>query len=183
MKIGYARVSTIEQNLDLQIDALKQYGCETIYEEKVSGKNSSDRPELQSCIKSLRAGDTLVFWRLDRLGRNLKDLVTIVNDLKERGIFIASLTESIDTSSPAGNLIFHLFASLAEFERNIIKERTKAGLDAARARGRKGGRPEKLNEKDKKMIQTLMADKNNSPTEIAKQFRISKAALYRLISD
>jgi DNA invertase Pin-like site-specific DNA recombinase len=180
MKIGYARVSTVEQNLDLQLDALKKYGCETIYQENASGKDS-ERLELMACLKSLREGDTLVFWRLDRLGRNLKDLVTIVNDLKDRGIFIASITENIDTSTPTGNLIFHIFASLAEFERNIIRERTNAGLASARTRGRTGGRPEKLSGKEKEMVKTLMKDPKNSATAIANQFKVSRGTIYKTI--
>lgn len=179
MKIGYARVSTDEQTTDSQIDALTAHGCETIYSEHRSGKNT-DRPELESCLKALRAGDTLTVWRLDRLGRNLADLVRIVNDLEARGVGFASLTESIDTTTPAGKLVFHLFASLAEFERNLIRERTQAGLNAARARGKSGGRPAKLTGKDLAMAKALMADKSNDVAEIAKRFGVSRATLYRL---
>ena len=178
MKIGYARVSTDDQNLDLQKDALHRAGCETIYEEKASGRNI-DRPELAACLKSLRPGDTLVCWKLDRLGRSLQDLVRMVSTLKERGIGFESLTEKIDTSSAAGSLIFHIFGSLAEFERALIKERTMAGLSAARARGRKGGRPKKLNETQWKAIKTLMDAKELTVAEIAKQFGVSRSALYR----
>ena len=126
-RIGYARVSTDDQNLDLQRDALQKTGCALIYEEAASGK-SADRPELEQCRKALRAGDTLVVWRLDRLGRSLPDLVQIVADLEQRGIALESLTEKIETSSAAGKLVFHVFAALAEFERNLIRERTQALL-------------------------------------------------------
>ena len=143
MRIGYARVSTEEQNTSLQIDALKNAGCKQLFEEKVSGK-SKDRPELEVCLKVLREGDTLVVLRLDRLGRSLDHLVQTIRNLESRNIGFLSLTESIDTTNAGGKLIFHIFAALAEFERNIISERTKAGLKAARARGRKGGRKTKL---------------------------------------
>jgi DNA invertase Pin-like site-specific DNA recombinase len=178
MKIGYARVSTDEQTTDPQIDALTAHGCETIYSENASGKNT-DRHELENCLKALREGDTLTVWRLDRLGRNLADLVRIVNDLKARGVGFASLTESIDTTTPAGTLVFHLFASLAEFERNLIRERTMAGLKAARARGKSSGRPPKLTGKDLAMAKALMADRTNDVTEIAKRFEVSRTTLYR----
>jgi len=134
MKIGYARVSTTEQNPDLQTDALGAAGCEQIYCESASGKNR-ERPELEGCLKALRAGDTLVVWRMDRLARSLKDLIDIVSELQQREIGFVSLTESIDTSTTTGKLTFHLFGALAEFERNLIRERTMAGLAAARARG------------------------------------------------
>jgi len=179
MKIGYARVSTEDQTTDPQIDALTAHGCETIYSEHRSGKNT-DRPELESCLKALRAGDILTVWRLDRLGRNLADLVRIVNDLKARGVGFASLTESIDTTTPAGTLVFHLFASLAEFERSLIRERTMAGLKAARARGKSSGRPPKLTGKDLAMAKALMADKNNKVDEVAKRFGVNRSTLYRL---
>lgn len=179
MKIGYARVSTEDQTTDPQIDALTAHGCETIYSEHRSGKNT-DRPELENCLKALRAGDTLTVWRLDRLGRNLADLVRIVNDLKAQGVGFVSLTESIDTTTPAGTLVFHLFASLAEFERNLIRERTMAGLKAARARGKSSGRPPKLTGKDLAMAKALMADKNNKVDEVAKRFGVNRSTLYRL---
>ena len=146
--IGYARVSTIEQTLDLQQDALAAAGAVTIYADKASGK-SADRPELIHCLKALRDGDTLVVWRLDRLGRNLQDLIRIVNELETRGVKFKSLKESVDTGGPAGKLVFHMFAALAEFERELLRERTLAGLEAARARGRKGGRPSLLDVKQR----------------------------------
>ncbi len=179
MRIAYARVSTEDQTLDLQIDALKKDGCETIYQEHASGKSAA-RPELENCLKALRTGDSLIVWRLDRLGRNLADLVHIVNDLESRGVGFGSLTEQINTTSPSGKLVFHLFASLAEFERNLIKERTQAGLKAARARGRVGGRPGKLTEKDLAMAKALMSDRTNDVSEIAKRFNVHRSTLYRL---
>jgi DNA invertase Pin-like site-specific DNA recombinase len=155
MRIGYARVSTEDQTLDLQKDTLKRAKCREIYEEQASGKNTG-RPQLEGCLKSLREGDTLVVWRLDRLGRNLADLVRLIAELDQRKINFESLTEKIETRSPAGRLVFHVFAALAEFERNLIRERTVAGLNSARARGRKGGRPAKLSPKEIKTIRALL---------------------------
>ena len=179
MKIGYARVSTEDQTTDPQIDALTAHGCETIYSEHRSGKNA-DRPELESCLKALRAGDTLTVWRLDRLGRSLANLVRIVNDLEARGVGFESLTEQINTHSPTGKLMFHVFAALAEFERNLIRERTMAGLKAARARGKPSGRPPKITGKDLAMAKALMADKSNTVEDIAKRFGVNRSTLYRL---
>ena len=179
MKIGYARVSTDEQTTDPQIDALRGHGCETIYSENASGKNT-DRHELENCLKALRAGDTLTVWRLDRLGRSLADLIRIVNDLEARGIGFASVTENIDTTTTAGKLVFHVFAALAEFERNLIRERTMAGLKAARARGKSSGRPPKLTGKDLAMAKSLMSDRSNKVDDIAERFGVSRSTLYRL---
>ena len=179
MKIGYARVSTEDQTTDPQIDALTIHGCEIIYSEQASGKNS-DRPELEYCLKALRSGDTLTVLRLDRLGRSLADLIRIVNDLEARGVGFASLTENIDTTTPAGKLVFHVFAALAEFERNLIRERTQAGLKSARARGRFGGRPPKLSEKDLVMAKALMADRHTNVGDIAKRFGVNRSTLYRI---
>ena len=142
MKIGYARVSTKDQNLDLQLDALKAAGCEKIYTDKIS--SVKNRPELNKALSYLRKGDTFVIWRLDRLGRSLKDLVNIVDDMQSKGIDFISLNDSIDSTTSSGRLIFGIFASLAAFERELIIERTKAGLEAARIRGRIGGRPQGL---------------------------------------
>ena len=178
MKIGYARVSTDDQTLDLQIDALRQAGAETVYQEHASGKSAS-RPELDACLKALRKGDTLSVWRLDRLGRNLADLVAIVTDLEARGVAFESITEQIATGSSSGKLVFHLFAALAEFERNLIRERTNAGLKAARKRGRVGGRPKKLSEAEKAMVKTLLADPKNEVAAIARQFGVSRSTIYR----
>lgn len=179
MKIGYARVSTDDQNLNLQVDALTASGCESIYQEHASGKSTA-RPELENVLKALRSGDVLTVWRLDRLGRSLNDLVKIVADLESRGVGFASLTEQINTDSPSGKLVFHLFASLAEFERNLIRERTLAGLKAARSRGKRGGRPDKLSPKDRAMAQALMQNRHNSVGDIARRFGVSRSTLYRL---
>lgn len=150
-RIGYARVSTDDQELALQLDALSGTGCLSIYQEKASGKDT-ERPELIQCLKALRSGDTLVVWRMDRLGRSLSDLVKTISDLEARGVGFESLTEKIETSSATGKLMFHVFAAMAEFERNLIRERTQAGLAAARARGRVGGRKHKLDEQQKKKL-------------------------------
>ena len=179
MKIGYARVSNQEQNLDLQIDALTAHGCEKIYQEHASGKNT-ERPELESCLKALRAGDLLCVNKLDRLGRNLADLIRIVSDLEKQGIGFVSLSENIDTSTPSGVLTLHIFSALSEYERSLIRERTNAGISAARDRGRIGGRPSKLTGKNLAMAKDLMANKKNDVTEIAKKFGVSRATLYRL---
>jgi DNA invertase Pin-like site-specific DNA recombinase len=180
MRIGYARVSTEDQTLDLQRDALKRAKCREIYEEQATGKNIG-RPQLEACLKSLREDDTLVVWRLDRLGRNLADLVGLVAQLEQRKINFESLTEKIETVSPAGRLVFHVFAALAEFERNLIRERTVAGLKAARARGRNGGRPAKLSAKEIKTIRALLKTADISVTEIAARFGVARSTLYRTI--
>lgn len=178
-RIGYARVSTDDQNLDLQRDALGQAGCASIYEEAASGKNVI-RPELEQCLKALRAGDTLVVWRLDRLGRSLQDLVQIVAELELRGVHFESLTEKIETGSASGKLQFHVFAALAEFERSLIRERTRAGLAAARARGRAGGRKPKLDEKQVREIKRLMTDPTIPVSQIAKSYKVSRATIYKV---
>ncbi|HTY68230.1 MAG TPA: recombinase family protein [Alphaproteobacteria bacterium] len=178
MRIGYARVSTDDQTLDLQRDALKKAKCRQIYEEHASGKNTA-RPQLEACLKSVREGDTLIVWRLDRLGRSLADLIRLTQELQVRGIGFASLTEKIDTQSPTGRLVFHVFGALAEFERNLIRERTLAGLKAARARGRKGGRPRKLSSRDLKTVRTLVNSGEVPIGTIAEQFCISRSTLYR----
>lgn len=180
MKIGYARVSTKDQNLSLQMDALEKEGCKQIFQEKVSGAKS-DRPELRKMIDQLREGDVIITWKLDRLGRSLRDLVNLVNEIQDKGAGLKSLHDSIDTTTPQGKLTFHLFASLAEFERDIIRERTKAGLDAARARGRKGGRPKGLTKesKDKAIIaETLYKQGDMSITEICKHLGIARSTFY-----
>ncbi|MCS6121081.1 recombinase family protein [Shewanella baltica] len=180
-KIGYARVSTDDQNLHLQRDALVAAGCEIIYEDKASGKSTA-RPELDNCLKALRLGDTLVVWRLDRLGRSLGDLVKVVTNLvDERGIGFLSIQEQIETNSASGKLIFHVFAALAEFERNLISERTKAGLDAARARGRKGGRKPKLAPKDIREIKVLLKDPSIPVSDVAKRFGVSRTTIYNSV--
>lgn len=178
-KIGYARVSTDDQNLDLQRDALATSGCSQIYEETASGKSTTARLELAQCLKALRAGDTLIVWRLDRLGRSMPDLVDIVTSIEKRGIGFESISEKIETSSAAGKLIFHVFASLAEFERNLIRERTRAGLDAARARGRLGGRKPSLDAKQINEIRVLLRDPSVNVTDIAKRYEVSRTTLYK----
>ncbi len=177
-RIGYARVSTDDQHLDLQRDALKQAGCSVIYEEAASGK-STDRPELEQCRKALRAGDTLLVWRLDRLGRSLPDLVQIVAELEQRGIGFESLSEKIETGSAAGRLVFHVFAALSEFERNLIRERTLAGLAAARARGRSGGRKPKLDDQQVREIKALLRDPDIHVADIARRYGVSRTTLYK----
>ena len=181
IKIGYARVSTNDQNLDLQIDALTGKDCTTIYEEKASGKSRA-RPELENCLKALRQGDVLIVWRLDRLGRSLSDLVKIVSELESKGIGFESITEKIDTTTATGKLVFHLFCALAEFERNLIRERTHAGLAAARARGRVGGRKKKLTLKEIEQVKALMAAAVLPVKEVAEKFAVSVATLYRMKS-
>lgn len=180
IKIGYARVSTTDQTLNMQVDALKAAGCVQIYEEKVSGKQA-DRPELAHALKALRDGDTLVVWRLDRLGRSLPHLIEIVASVESLGASFESITEKIDTGSATGKLVFHLFSALAEFERNLISERTKEGLNAARRRGSKGGRKPVLDPKAVQQVRTLMADRSTSPADICKQFKVSKSTLYKLV--
>lgn len=181
LRIGYARVSTHEQSLDSQIDALKQAGCERIYCDKISG-TGSERPELIRLKDTLRKGDTLVIWRLDRLGRSLRDLITWAEWLSASGISLHSLSEQIDTGHPAGKLTFHLFAALAEFERNLIRERTLAGLNAARARGRMGGRPAKLDSEGIRQLKALHKDHSLSIREICKGMGIGKTSFYRYLA-
>lgn len=181
LKIGYARVSTGLQNLDLQEDSLTQFGCEKIFTDHISGAKSH-RPGLEMAIEFLRPGDTLVVWRLDRLGRNMEDLISIVNRLNERGISFHSIQENItmDKASSTGQLMFHLFAAFAEFERNLILERSAAGRAAARARGRYGGRPEKLTKKDMESLKTLVD--NGTPIKtIAERWNVSRTTIYRYL--
>ena len=177
MRIGYARVSTHEQNLDLQKDALKKTGCKKIFVDKVGGVAAA-RPGIDEILSYLREGDTLVVWRLDRLGRSLKHLIDLVGKLKERKIGFQSLQETIDTTSSGGKLVFHIFGALAEFERNLIQERTKAGLAAARARGKKGGRPKALNDQQRQLVVRLYNERKNSIKEICEMMKISKPTLY-----
>lgn len=177
MLIGYARVSSQDQNPDLQLDALRGAGCEEVFVEKVTGTGLKVRPEWESCCRTLRKGDTLVVWRLDRLGRSLKDLVGIIQTLEDRSVGFKSLTESIDTTSAGGKLIFHIFGALAEFEHSLIRERTKAGLAAARARGRKGGRKPKLSKADVKKAAAMLRDPTVTKTEVAEHFQITRVTL------
>ena len=177
MKVGYARVSTYDQNLALQVDALERTGCEKICRDQVSGMKT-ERPGLQEALAYLRPGDTLVVWRLDRLGRSLKHLIDTVAELEERGIGFQSLQEAIDTTTSGGRLVFHIFGALAEFERNLIQERTQAGLQAARARGRKGGRPKALSGKKVALLYQLYDAKHHSIQELCDILGISKSTLY-----
>jgi DNA invertase Pin-like site-specific DNA recombinase len=185
MLIGYARVSTIDQSLALQQDALTNAGCEKIFTDTVSG-SLVERPGLAEVISFARSGDTIVVWRLDRLGRSLRHLIDTVATLDERGIHFRSLQEQLDTSTSGGKLVFHLFGALAEFERDLIRERTAAGLAAGRARGKVGGRPraETLNTPQKvQMAKALYKDKSNSVTEICQALRISRTTFYRYMKD
>jgi len=176
MLIGYARVSTQDQHPELQLDALKTAGCEQIFHEMMTGK-LADRPELDACLRTLRQGDTLVVWKLDRLGRSLKNLVEIIHGLEQRGVAFRSLTESIDTANASGKLIFHIFGALAEFEHSLILERTMAGLSAARARGRLGGRKTKLSTDDVRKAAAMLRDPMMTKAEVAKHFKVSRVTL------
>jgi DNA invertase Pin-like site-specific DNA recombinase len=180
MLIGYARVSTQEQTLHLQQDALHKAGCNKIFTDTASGAKA-ECIGLDAALAYVRKGDTLVVWRLDRLGRSLPHLITTMTALEERGIGFKSLTENIDTTTSGGKLIFHIFGALAEFERNLIRERTQAGLTAARARGIRGGRPKALTAKQRSIAQSLYDDPKNSIAEICRTLKISKPTLYRSI--
>jgi DNA invertase Pin-like site-specific DNA recombinase len=180
MYIGYARVSTQDQNLDLQHDALQQVGCQRIIVDRVSG-TVAERPGLKQIKDLVRAGDTLVVWRLDRLGRSIKDLIAWVHWLEQEGAGLKSLQEAIDTTSIGGKLTFHIFAALAEFERQLILERTQAGLKAARAQGRVGGRPKALTTSQQKRAVELYQEKRLAVQEICKMMGISKPTLYAYV--
>src|SRR5215212_6301886 len=183
MQIGYARVSTDEQTLALQLDALKASGCDRLFTDIASGATAV-RPGLSEALGQCRAGDTLVVWRLDRLGRSLRHLIETVTALAERGVGFKSLTESIDTTSPGGKLAFHLFGALAEFERDLIRARTRAGLTAARARGRTGGRPPVKGLADPwqlALAKRLYAAKETPVGELARMFKVSRATFYRYV--
>lgn len=180
--IGYARVSTVDQNLDLQRDALKRAGCTQVYEDKASGRAKTGRPELENVLRALRPGDTLVVWRLDRLGRSLADLVEIVNDLAGRGIGFWSLTEQIDTSSAQGRLFLGVFGAMAQYVRDVIHENTMEGLKAARARGRLGGRPSKLDDLAVREIEALLQDPNITVDDVAKRKGVSRATIYNALN-
>lgn len=183
MKLGYARVSTSNQKLDLQIDALRQAGCEKIFTDIISG-TKSERPNLNEMLKQLRSGDIVIVYKLDRLGRSLKDLISLVNHFLENDITIKSLSDNIDLGSSQGKLIFNIFSSLAEFERDLIRERTKAGLEAARARGRIGGRPKGLSSKTHDtacIAEVLYKERKLSVRQIAEHLHISKRTLYNYL--
>jgi DNA invertase Pin-like site-specific DNA recombinase len=183
MNIGYARVSTRDQNLELQLDALTKAGCETIFQEQASGATTA-RPELDRLLASLRPGDTVTIYKLDRLGRSLKHLLDMVAELEFRGVGLVSLTDAINTTSAQGRLVFNLFASLAEFERELIRERTHAGLASARARGRVGGRQRGLSEQAERtaiIAETLYREQQLGVNEIAQRLHISKVTLYKYL--
>lgn len=182
MKIGYARVSTLEQSLDMQVDALTKFGCEKIITDEVSG-SVADRPGLAKLKEILRKGDTLVVWRLDRLGRTLRHLIDWVNELDEQSIGFSSLQEMIDTTNSSGKLIFHIFGALSEFERNLIRERTRAGIEAARSRGRQGGRPKKLSRDKRQLVVDLYKGKKHSISQICEMTGISKPTLYKYVRE
>ena len=184
MKIGYARVSTRDQNLDLQIDALLKAGCTAryIYKEQITGA-TRERPELKRLLEQIREGDIVIIWKLDRLGRSLTDLVQLVNEIQGKGAGLLSLHDNIDTTTPQGKLTFHIFAAIAEFERDIIRERTKAGLEAARARGRKGGRPKGLSKEAevKAAAAASLYQQKKSVSEICRTLSISKKTFYKYL--
>jgi DNA invertase Pin-like site-specific DNA recombinase len=182
MLIGYLRVSTDDQNLDLQRDALRAAGCERLCEDKKSGAKA-ERPGLAKALELARAGDTLVVWRLDRLGRSLKDLLRLAEQLERQQVGLKSLHEALDTTSPGGRLVFHLFGALAEFERNLIRERTMAGLSAARARGRRGGRPKRLDAERRRLAVQLYRERQHTVGEICRLMGISKPTLYGYVEE
>jgi DNA invertase Pin-like site-specific DNA recombinase len=182
MLIGYARVSTDDQNLNLQLDALRLAGCEKIYEDRISGAKAA-RPGLTMALEVARKGDVLTIWRLDRLGRSLHDLILLGRKLDDLGIGLMNLQEKIDTSSSGGRLVFHMFGALAEFERNVMCERTQAGLNAARARGRKGGRPKILDPARRQLVARLYAERQHTIKEICRMMKISKPTLYNYIAE
>lgn len=180
MLIGYARVSTRDQKPHLQIDALHQAGCERIFEETASGAKR-ERPELKATLDFMREGDTLVVWKLDRLARSTRQLLETVEHLEQRGIGLKILTQNIDTTSPGGRLTFTVFSAISEFEREIIRERTRAGLDAARSRGRTGGRPKALSEKDLKQARALLTDPEITVEDVARRLGVGASTLYRYL--
>jgi DNA invertase Pin-like site-specific DNA recombinase len=182
MKIGYARVSTHDQNLNLQKDALEKAGCEKIYVDEISG-TAARREGLEKAKEILRKGDVLIVWRLDRLGRSIRDLIDWVTRLEEEGIGFKSLQELIDTTTSSGKLVFHIFAALAEFERNLIRERTNAGLAAARARGKLGGRKKSLTANEQKRAVEMYNRKNHTVQQICKMMNITKPTLYAYIRE
>jgi DNA invertase Pin-like site-specific DNA recombinase len=178
--LGYARVSSNEQNPDLQLDALTQAGCFKIFVDRASG-SLDQRPELSRLLDQLRPGDSVVVWKLDRLGRSLRHLIETIRSLEEREVGFRSLQENIDTSTPSGRLLFHLLGSLAEFERDLIRERTRAGLEAARARGRKGGRPSVMTAEKVRAARKLYEAGDQTMAQIARSLSVSRSTLYRAL--
>ena len=181
MLIGYARVSTEDQSLDLQRDALDKAGCERVFDDKTSGARD-DRPGLAAALSHVRTGDCLVVWKLDRLGRTMKSLIGFVEGLRDRDVDFRSLTEGIDTTTPAGRFFFHVLAALAQMERDLLRERTQAGLEAARARGRKGGRKAKLSPKQVAQAKRLLKDRATTIKDVAEGFGVSRDVIYRALS-
>jgi DNA invertase Pin-like site-specific DNA recombinase len=180
--LGYARISTGEQHPDLQIDALKAAGCYRVFGDTASGTVAA-RPALDQLLDQLRPGDTLVVWKLDRLGRSLRHLVDTIAALADRGVGFRSLQEQVDTTTPGGKLVFHIFAALAEFERDLIRERTSAGLAAARARGRTGGRPVAMTEPKIRLAREMYASRQYTVAAIASTLGVSRASIYRHLDD
>ncbi len=180
MRIGYARVSTEDQKLDLQREALRQAGCTRLYQEKRSGAGDQ-RAALERALRAVKAGDVLVVWKLDRLGRSLQDLIAILDQINSRGAGFASLSDGIDTTTPVGKLLFHVTGAMAEFERSLISERTKAGMEAARRKGRRPGRPPRLDADQRRQINALA--RNDVPmAAIARQMRVGKTTIWRAIT-
>mgnify|MGYP003379697758 CR=1 FL=1 len=182
MLIGYARVSTDDQHLDLQRDALQKAGCERVFEDTASGAKA-ERVGLSTLMAVLRAGDTVVIWRLDRLGRSLKDLIALVEQLDAAGVGLRSVQENIDTVSIGGRLVFHVFGALAEFERNLIRERTRAGLTAARARGRQGGRKKRLDPAKRAVALRLYHERQHTVEEICRMMGVGRSTLYNYLTE
>jgi len=180
VKIVYIRTSKKDQNPELQRRDLLAFGCEKFFEEQISSRKA-ERPELRAALDYCREGDALVVWKLDRLGRSLRELIDLVNELQERGVEFVSLRESLDTTTPGGKLVFHVFASVAEFERDLIRERTMAGLEAARARGRKGGRKRALDAKKVTLASKLLKDRETPVSEVCEAVGVSRATLYRYL--
>ena len=181
MRVGYIRTSKKDQNPDLQRRKLEEFGCERIFEEQISSRKA-DRPQLRAALEYCRKGDELVVWKLDRFGLSLKELIELVNGLSERGIEFVSLRESLDTTTPGGKLVFHVFGAVAEFERDIIRERTMAGLEAARARGRKGGRKPVMDEKKLALASAMLKNRDIPVREVCEAVGVSRSTLYRHLS-
>jgi DNA invertase Pin-like site-specific DNA recombinase len=181
MKIGYARISTVDQSLNLQTDALEKVGCEKIFTDQASGAKD-DRKGLMDAVEFCRQGDSLVVWKLDRLGRSLKHLIETINLLHDRRVGFISVQESIDTTTSGGKLIFHVFGALAEFERELIRERTNAGLASARSRGRMGGRPKAMTDKQLRIAQTMLKDPKTTVKDVCETLQVSKTTLYRYLN-
>ena len=182
MLIGYARVSTHDQTLALQKDALEKAGCDRIFTDTVSG-TKVERKGLSEALSHLRSGDALVVWRLDRLGRSLRHLIDTITELHERGVGFKSLQENIDTTTSGGKLVFHIFGALAEFEREIIRERTQAGLASARSRGKVGGRPKALTAKEVQMLRNMAADTSLTVSDICKTLSIGRTTFHRYVKE